>query len=211
MRPLVRPFCSKPSAVHVPLVEYLFQRTSLLHENVFEGSRGLSCRLITCENPINISHSLDAWKKLCPGFFPGVIPMVLSAQDLTHQSIFDAVEKEIGKGSDNDLRPLSALESSHRKLFLMIDGMDDLYQRKQGKPGSDESIAFSSAGESLWELAFLGDQASGLVSAVLCGRSYYLPLLIGGGYGIPELHKEFPRVKGAPSLNETKFRHVHFE
>eukprot|EP01041_Mallomonas_annulata_P007501 gene7501-15350_t len=81
------------------------------------------------------------------------------------------------------------------KLMLLIDELDQLY-----KSNLHSSLV------TLHDLAYLGDQPTGQVSVIACGSSAMMrDLITGSGVTILNIRAEFPRLVGAPNLNETKY------
>eukprot|EP01036_Dinobryon_divergens_P024287 gene24287-32723_t len=83
---------------------------------------------------------------------------------------------------------------NNMKLLLLIDELDQLYK-------STDKICLTT----LHDLAYIGNQASGTISTIVCGSSSLMELLITTNGG-ERVRSEFPLLNhGAPNLNGTKF------
>jgi hypothetical protein len=90
---------------------------------------------------------------------------------------------------------LKYLMDVNANVFVFVDELDQLY-----KTPNDVNLT------TLHDLACLGNQPTGRVSVVLCGSSAMMEDLITAiGVRNVKIADEFPLVKGAPSLNETKY------
>ena len=215
---------------HHELLEALLWTTLHLDNNFFEGKRGISSGLFLGAKGTGKSTTLRTWTSLCPVLFPNVIPVFLNMNhvldeespnptsnpaevNLAESSVLDIVLRVLADthgispvpNATRGTRILSALRRAGRRALVIVDELDQLYRLKPAPPGTREAAAFDTAARSLATLTFLGDQASGLVSTILCGSSAVLPLLITCN-GDDSVRREFPRLEGAPNLNGTKFR-----
>ena len=109
---------------------------------------------------------------------------------------------EVEYNSDFRYSIRKALEKAGKYLFIIVDEIDQLYQTSP-----DDDPWYHITLESLSQLAGIGDDSSGRFSAVVCGSSSRVALLINAnGRKDDMVIKEFPLVKISPNLNGNKFR-----
>jgi len=186
-----------------------------LVNNAYVNKRGVNSRIIVGAKGIGKTTVLSNFVTLAPIFFPQVIPIYITFNNigvqggpLTMTHLSTVISNLLAKHGvyhnprlDDSVmaKNLHALTNSRRYMLLMVDDIDQLYRQGRNIDLYHSNIA---------ELAYLGNQESGRVITFLCGSSAALPQLIANGSFDRD---EFPLVKGSTSLNSDKYKtfHVH--
>jgi Cdc6-like AAA superfamily ATPase len=165
------------------LLEFVLNHSSLLHSGAFEGQNGSHARVLVGAPGTGKSFLLRHYAEVCELVFPSLVPVYITcdrwkdsnevtlsvlqvaAQELKKRGLVQA-EDIVGASSPGHLPLLveRVLTTNNRKLLLIVDELDMLYRLQPRGPYGDRE-AFAAASRSIDELAGLGDQTSGLVSA----------------------------------------------
>lgn len=201
---------------HRELSNLIITHAARLHANDFVNSNGSHARLILGPKGVGKSTMLRASAQALEAAFPSVIPIYVTCKamgsswhGMNRSCLMDIIANTLHtRGLAIDLtdpnKPSAikkALLAANKRVLLMVDEIDELYRC------TPEEDTFKTAGHSLHDLAFLGDDPSGLFGVFVCGSSTACPLLIAKKL-TADAALEFPRYKGAPHLNSTKFSSV---
>jgi hypothetical protein len=198
------------TTAHLTLVGILHDYCDLLVRGRYVNSNGSHARLLQGAKGIGKSTVLSAFADVCSVDYPNVIPIYLTFNDLdcknnplerfTIMEIIIQKLKENGFVSDGEKVEsnrdvIRVLEKKNKFILLLIDELEHLY--RVSSPKLTELGHYD-----LGDLNWLGDQKSGRVVVLLCGSSANCSLLIT----CHGEEKEFPLQRGAPHLNDTKYK-----
>ena len=195
---------------HEQLYEILLRKAQSLVANHYMGTRGVSSAVIVGAKGIGKTTVLSSFVNLCPLFEPKIVPVYVTmnhigtkdhplAKNTLAENVINQVVKQgipvPSHGVERVRELLMALAEADKHLLLLVDELDQLYRLDPASSIGECAL------QTLWELAFLGDQNSGRASTLICGSSAMLPLLITRNTDDPT----FPLLSRAPSLNGTKY------
>ena len=195
------------TTAHVDLIGFLHDSCDALIKNRYVGSNGSHARLIQGPKGIGKSFVLETFAEYCTQVYPNVLPVYLTYNDMRSKGdqlsqntileiILEKMKKEDYKIKDRAKpREISEiLKENDKYCLVLIDELDQLYR-----------VTDSLAQIGHWllgDLLFLGNQSEGRIVVLLCGSSASCPLLVTCDAD----ENEFPLQRGAPHLNETKYR-----
>lgn len=194
------------------LYEFLYQRVLLLSKGEFLGERGTSCKTVIGCKGLGKTTALRNFLRAASVLFPSVVLLYITCEGTSDEfwgmPIVATIETVLKQKleyafsapdfGDCDYAPLErVLEEKGKRLFLIIDEFDMLYQQDPvTKPSVTKTIA---------QLASIGNSESGLISVILSGSSAMLESLIRTN-ATSAMREEFPALKGAVNLNGTKYQ-----
>jgi hypothetical protein len=192
------------SISHVRLMDTLLAQAACLLDGRWKGERGLASAAIVGAKGIGKSTVLRMFACLGGHLVPGMTPVYISYAEntpLRTGSLMTTVKKLL------DIPPTESLydviRARNLRLFLMVDELDQVYRV------SPQMSTFEHAVTTLYELAGLGDQASGRICTLICSSSPVLPLLITCDASHSPIHRsEFPLLSSTPNLNGQKYRTI---
>ncbi len=201
---------------HSELYDILLYKTRFLCEGRYRQKQGIGSAAIVGSKGIGKTTVLSSYVNLCQLVEPRVLPVFVTMNHigtrnnpLRKHTLAENVINEVKRhgipvrshGGQPHRELMVAMRDTGKYLLLLVDELDQLYRLDPKTPAGE------CANESLFELAFLGDQDTGLASTIICGSSAMLPLLITRNTNDPE----FPMLSGAPSLNGNKYltRRIH--
>ncbi|KAL9650223.1 hypothetical protein ABK040_014879 [Willaertia magna] len=197
---------------------YRILSTFCYHSNAlsFKHKRGAGSYCLVGNRGIGMSATLVNFTAICEHIYPKVIPIYISYHNvskcryLQELSILDiAHDVLIEKGYS--FRPegtpfmqiLNVLKRNDKRIVIFVDEIDALYTVD---PTTNLIIA-NHVVSVLAELATIGNDDSGLISALLCGSSSMIELLISNEARLyPSVSSTFPLANVSPNMNRTKFR-----
>ena len=198
------------------LFNALWTRCSALNEGAFKGRLGPAGETLVGAKGIGKSRAMRTFNSVCSTVFPDVVSVYVTYSSeggaLTGVPLFgaiqDALKDELGwtfaprRKLDHLCAPLlTSLADNNRRLFLMVDEIDMLYET----PTADSQATLVALG-TLKEIASLSAQGSGLVATVLCGSSSIVDSLIRNDAPSTFADK-YQLVKSGPTnLNRTKYK-----
>ena len=192
------------TAAHATLLRVLVDHARTLSAGYFKGINGAPCRTLLGARGIGKSALMRAFALVAPSAFPGLMPVYLSGQGITHplhalhaghlQDVLAAAAEQQHLPFNN-VRMLP----TGRRLLLLVDEVDDLYRVSAVDPALARRVLAT-----LGMLCRLGDRTDGNSSVLLCGSSSATYRLVQGMNA--RLEHTFPLVRlGIPDLNCTKF------
>ena len=129
---------------------------------------------------------------------------IVSSSRFESRTVMDVLNEEIRKvlGQKHEKYVDSQsfaqyLYDNNHQVLLLVDELDQLYRQ-----GNSQHVALYR--KNLSELAYIGDDTSGVMACVVCGSSAVLPQLITSTVPVG-LENEFT-LKDLPNLNGTKYR-----
>ena len=202
------------TASHTRLVSELVARASSLESGADIGHNGRPCRTIVGARGIGKTTLLQAFTYACKAAFPSLIPIYITAQDLGDQTCFKTVNlrqlliaaaRAHGVEVDESRGPLAlkeALTAADRKMFIIVDEIDQLYSAGEAQADLRLNIM-----NTLYFLGVLGSQRTGRFSVLLCGSSSATYRLICNDAA--DFKDRFTLLKGGvPDLNSTKYKEL---
>jgi hypothetical protein len=214
---------------HRELLDVLLEHGGMLQENAFIGSNGSHCRLLVAAKGIGKSTVFELFTSLCRAVYPDVIPMYISFNQIS-QSVFKSkdvvavvadnlIEAKILSQTEwdtigvKDSEPFEAITAALRRddkrLFLLVDEIDQLYRAGPSEIRSvmtaDECTVTDSARRTLDGLSAFGNLRNGTIGVFLCGSSASCPQLVTKSDN-RSLLTEFPLLSIAPDLNGTRYK-----
>ncbi len=204
------------SKSHDQLYHSLIDTATELQANKFVDTIGIASYILLGPRGIGKTTSFRNFVQVVSIVCSDVIPVyvsyvdVLSEPILRSKTILEIVELQVnnfGVTSDQSteyvyLRLFDALTASNKRVLLIIDEMDKLFEVDPFLMNWFETLT-----RSLGELAKIGDDASGLFACILCGSSVHLPTLVfANGKDNPSFVKHYPLVQVSINLNDSKFR-----
>lgn len=199
---------------HRVLLTSVFKKCELLTKNRFVGRNGAHSRMVQGPKGVGKSTVLETYTKLCANYYPEVIPIYITLDDLNSkesesemvdQTIMECIlRKIISAGVKVDSpstkeymghRIVRSLEAANKYILLIVDEMEEIYRTPDNSPQRQNRLYM------LGDLNWLGNQKTGRFAVYLCGSSSSCPLLVTC-HGSRD---EFPLLSGAPHLNGTKY------
>jgi hypothetical protein len=205
-----------PLPHRLQLVEFLLDHLRRLHLGTFPIN-GQHARLIVGAKGIGKSTMLKQAVTVAEALYPNVISVYVSYKDAHKDHVMLEVCRHLasrGLVDDASVKVaahpvecrrlvLSALKRSGKRLFLVVDELDEVYRLKYAERPVEAGAGVST----LYSLSSLGSHSGDCTAVLLCGSSSLLPLLISRkeDAGMRISH---PNVGGAPNLNGTKFKRL---
>lgn len=196
---------------HEGVYDILLSQAKNLSNGNYINRQGESSSTLVGAKGIGKTTSLKTFTHICRYVVPGVHVLYVSFNNIMVNELLQTKSltsiifiklRELGvQIPEPDLNCISLNEylvqffmDNNIKLLLLIDELDQLYK-------STDKICL----KTLHDLAYIGNQASGTLSTIVCGSSSLMELLITTNGG-ERVRSEFPLLNhGAPNLNGTKF------
>ena len=204
---------------HMDLASFLLHHLEALARPQGFPSNGVHGRTIVGSQGIGKSTVLRHIVQVSQALHSNVVAVYVSCTDNSPTHILEPVALHLlaagvidhrrdveSAAVDNKLHDLlmTSLYLKKKKLLLVVDDMEQLYRCNPG-----DVDTFVAARRSLSSLASIGERGGSVCSVLLCGNSFFLPLLItANGSRDAAIVKEYPTVYGAPSLNGQRFSEV---
>eukprot|EP00698_Gefionella_okellyi_P002398 TRINITY_DN1225_c0_g1_i3.p1 TRINITY_DN1225_c0_g1~~TRINITY_DN1225_c0_g1_i3.p1 ORF type:complete len:535 (-),score=100.87 TRINITY_DN1225_c0_g1_i3:807-2411(-) len=198
---------------HQQIFDILQIQSRGLMTGSFKGTIGPPTKTMTGPKGIGKSTVAQAYVQLLPLFYDDVIPLYLSWHGVTETSRTWMSKQRLGdilaqylqeidvavpaatEHSDRIDEVLEVLERKNKRLFLVLDEMDEFF-----KCDTD------SAPETLSDLQVISESRSGRISVLLCGSSSSLMSLVTGKSAAdPDMMKRFKVLKHERNLNSQKY------
>ena len=200
------------SRAHEGVYNILLSHAWNLSKGTYKNRQGESSSTMVGAKGIGKTTSLKTFTHICKYIIPDVHVLYISFNNILNHgwlcdnsltSVIILLLAELGvhislvtAKNEKSLNEylIHFLQTHNMKLMLLIDELDQLY-----KSTKDSCLV------TLHDLAYIGNQASGTMSTIVCGSSSMLEFLITTNAG-EIVRLEFPLLnKGAPNLNGTKF------
>jgi hypothetical protein len=189
------------------LVDEMLAITQGLVEGDFRGQNGHATRVLVGPKGVGKTTALKAFAAVAQAVFPQVVPIYINLdgnKGVLNESIGEHVRVAVGAPEGmtvaDDISEF--LVKQQQVMLLLVDEAATLYSAHVPRDACIHSLAF---------LRGLGSEAqtTGRVSAILCGSTDALPVLIHKSGDIyrdyPSLSDTYPHVREAESLNGDKY------
>lgn len=202
------------TAAHREIYSVLIGHLKNLKEGKYVDTQGVCCSTMVGAKGIGKTACFKTFTKLAKYICPTVFVIYVSyncvgseQSRLGSKSLARIIKEELISNNiqveENNQMSLSenvieALEKANRYLLLLVDELDQLYKLDGSK--------YSSAEATIHDLAYFGNQPSGMISVLVCGSSALMENLITTNCN-DQIRADFPLLTtGAINLNSTKYR-----
>jgi hypothetical protein len=198
---------------HREIYSVLIGHLKNLHDGKYKGKQGVSCSTLVGAKGIGKTACFKTFTMLAKFIRPAMVlyisfnNVLSDGSRLRTHSLARVISDELSKqgvviAENNHLTTcenvIEGLIKGNRKLLVLIDELDQLYKL--------DGNSIPAAQSTIHDLAYFGNQSSGMMSILVCGSSALMENLITTNSN-DQIRDEFPLLRsGAINLNSTKYR-----